>query len=201
MNKKKREPKKDNEDRKTYPITVKDWKSKKDLSIEPKQEIVGYRLKPFIDRMMVDGILKNAMPIWNDEDKSVYFIRGHVAGSLVAKMKELQVLDLWFIPIYEDEEIKSDWAKEQHIEYYHKEGIMKEEPKGLNLKELESKLHTALENETEESFANWLNSIRRQERMYSEEDIINALHSVELKDNKDYSKIYNGMKEWFEQRI
>lgn len=37
------------------------------------------------------------------------------------------------------------------------------------------------------------------ERMYSEEDIINALHSVELKDNKDYSKIYNGMKEWFEQ--
>jgi hypothetical protein len=39
----------------------------------------------------------------------------------------------------------------------------------------------------------------QQERSYSEEDIINALHSVELKDNKDYSKIYNGMKEWFEQ--
>jgi hypothetical protein len=37
------------------------------------------------------------------------------------------------------------------------------------------------------------------ERSYNEEDIINALHSVELKDNKDYSKIYNGMKEWFEQ--
>ena len=37
------------------------------------------------------------------------------------------------------------------------------------------------------------------ERMYSEEDVINALHSVELKDNKDYSKIYTGMKEWFEQ--
>ena len=34
---------------------------------------------------------------------------------------------------------------------------------------------------------------------YSEEDIINALHSVELKDNKDYSKIYEGMKEWFEK--
>jgi hypothetical protein len=34
---------------------------------------------------------------------------------------------------------------------------------------------------------------------YSEEDIINALHSVELKDKKDYSKIYNGMKEWFEK--
>ena len=91
---------------------------------EPKQEIVGYRLKPSINRMMVDGILKNAMPVWNDEDKSVYFIRGHVAGSLVAKMKELQVLDLWFIPIYEDEEIKSDWVKEHHLDYYYKEGIM-----------------------------------------------------------------------------
>lgn len=38
-----------------------------------------------------------------------------------------------------------------------------------------------------------------KDRSYSEEDIINALHSVELKDNKDYSKIYNGMKDWFEQ--
>jgi hypothetical protein len=34
------------------------------------------------------------------------------------------------------------------------------------------------------------------ERMYSEEDIMNALHSVELKNNKDYSKIYNSMKEF-----
>jgi hypothetical protein len=99
---------------------------------EPKQEIVGYRLKPSIDRMMVDDILKNAMPIWNDEDKSVYFIRGHVAGSLVAKMKELQVLDLWFIPIYEDEEIKSDWVKENHLEYYYKEGIMSNKSKQQN---------------------------------------------------------------------
>jgi hypothetical protein len=36
----------------------------------------------------------------------------------------------------------------------------------------------------------------QQERMYSEEDIMNALHSVELKNNKDYSKIYNSMKEF-----
>ena len=38
---------------------------------------------------------------------------------------------------------------------------------------------------------------------FSEEEVmnilINSLHSVELKDNKDYSKIYNGMKDWFEQ--
>ena len=32
---------------------------------------------------------------------------------------------------------------------------------------------------------------------YTEEDLINALHSVELKNNKDYSKIYEGMKEYF----
>ena len=40
-----------------------------------------------------------------------------------------------------------------------------EKSKGLNLKELESKLNTALENETEESLANWLNSIRRLETL------------------------------------
>ena len=49
------------------------------------------------------------------------------------------------------------------------------------------------------NYVKWLENKLQQERMYSEEDIINALHSVELKDNKDYTKIYNGMKEWFEQ--
>jgi hypothetical protein len=43
------------------------------------------------------------------------------------------------------------------------------------------------------------NRDNQAERMYSEEDIINALHSVELKDNRNYSKIYVGMKEWLEQ--
>ena len=90
-----------------------------------RQEIVGYRLKPSIDRLMVDGVLKNAMPIWNKEDKAVYFIRGHIAGSLVARMKALQVLDLWFTPIYENEEVKSDWVKQEHLAHYHEVGIMK----------------------------------------------------------------------------
>jgi hypothetical protein len=39
----------------------------------------------------------------------------------------------------------------------------------------------------------------QQERSYSEEDVMNALHSVELKHNKNYSKIYEGMKQWFIQ--
>jgi hypothetical protein len=113
---------------KKFPDLYYDWRETL-IKEEPKQEIVGYRLKPSIDRSIVDGILKKAMPIWNDEDKSVYFIRGHVAGSLVAKMKELQVLDLWFTPIYEDEEIKSDWIKDNHLEHYYKEGIMADKPK------------------------------------------------------------------------
>jgi hypothetical protein len=91
---------------------------------ELKQEIVGYRLNPNIDRKMINSILETPMPIWNDQDKSVYFIRGHVAGSLVAKLKELGVIDLWFTPIYEDDEVKSDWVKEHHLEHYHKEGVM-----------------------------------------------------------------------------
>jgi hypothetical protein len=39
----------------------------------------------------------------------------------------------------------------------------------------------------------------KEQEMYSDKDIINALHSLELKDNKNYSKIYNGMKEFIKQ--
>ncbi len=91
-----------------------------------KEEIVGYRLKPHVDRRIPDGILKVAMPIWNEGDKSVYFIRGHVAGSLVRRMRELGVLDIWFEPIYESREVKSDWAAPHHLDFYHKEGMMKD---------------------------------------------------------------------------
>jgi hypothetical protein len=37
------------------------------------------------------------------------------------------------------------------------------------------------------------------ERKYSLADIKNALHSVELKDNKNYFKIWKGMEEWFDK--
>jgi len=92
-----------------------------------EQEIFGYRLKPHISRFIVDGILQNPMPIWNDEDKSVYFIRGHVGGSLVARLRELEVLDIWFTPIYK--EVKSDWIQDHHLAYYRQEGIMSNELK------------------------------------------------------------------------
>ena len=40
---------------------------------------------------------------------------------------------------------------------------------------------------------------KARQTMYSEEDVMNALHSVELKYDRDFTKIYKGMKEWFEQ--
>ena len=89
-----------------------------------EKEIVGYRIKPNVNRFMVDGVLNHAMPIWDEEDKSAYFIRGHVGGSLVRRLKELQVLDLWFSPIYEDEEVKSNWTEKRHLDFYYKTGLM-----------------------------------------------------------------------------
>jgi hypothetical protein len=40
---------------------------------------------------------------------------------------------------------------------------------------------------------------KARQTMYSEEEVMNALHSVELKYDRDFTKIYKGMKEWFEQ--
>lgn len=145
---------------------------------EPKQEtlkeqIVGYRLKPHIDRVMIDSILKNTMPIWNDNDKSVYFIRGHVAGSLVAKLKELQVLDLWFMPIYESEEVESDWVKEHHLEYYYEKGIMSDKSKQETLEEAMNQ-EGYIESDYDKIWRDGVEfgSKWQAERMYSEEEVI-----------------------------
>ena len=91
-----------------------------------KRDITGYRLKPNIEKGMVDRVINYSMPNWDDNDKSIYFIRGHVGGSLVAKLKELGVLNLWFTPIY-NKDVKT-WCKEHHYNYYYKEGLMAELP-------------------------------------------------------------------------
>ena len=39
----------------------------------------------------------------------------------------------------------------------------------------------------------------QQERSYSEEEIMNALHSVELKYNRDFTKIYEGVLEYLKE--
>jgi hypothetical protein len=49
---------------------------------------------------------------------------------------------------------------------------------------------------------NWITGPDLQwqgQRAYTKADIRNALHSVELRDNKDYSKIWKGLEEWFDQ--
>lgn len=88
------------------------------------ENIVGYRVKNSEFRAYADKILGIAMPKWNDDDSSVYFIRGHIAGYLVAKLRDLGVLDIWFEPIYEDNEVESDWVQPHHLEYYINQGKM-----------------------------------------------------------------------------
>jgi hypothetical protein len=83
-----------------------------------REKIVGYKLKDFVDRFTVDRVLKESMSYYGDillsgvskpaiemtkEEKSVYFTRGHVGGSLVQRMRDLKVLDIWFEPIYESQ--------------------------------------------------------------------------------------------------
>jgi hypothetical protein len=87
-----------------------------------EKEIQGYRLNGVADKFTVDAVLRYAMPKWDDQDPSVYFIRGHLGGCLVAKLKELKVLDLWLEPIYHP---VNTWIKENHEGYYKKEGIFK----------------------------------------------------------------------------
>jgi hypothetical protein len=72
-------------------------------------------------------------------------------------------------------------------------------PKQQTLEELSLQKYPFSNSERNAFITGYNQSKEEEQNMYSEEDIINALHSVELKDNKDYSKIYNGMKEWFEQ--
>jgi hypothetical protein len=39
----------------------------------------------------------------------------------------------------------------------------------------------------------------QQERSYSKEEIMNALHSVELKYNRDFTKIYEGVSKYLKE--
>ncbi len=79
------------------------------------REIIGYKLNGVAERKDVDRLLNYSMPHYGDillsgrsvnviqmteEEKSVYFTTGHVGGSLVQRLRELKVLDIWFEPIY-----------------------------------------------------------------------------------------------------
>jgi hypothetical protein len=100
-----------------------------------------------------------------------------------------------------------------HLYYDWRETLVKEKPKQETLEGADKVLETEINywyketgSLTSENIVRRAYSLgitegakKQAERMYSEEDVINALHSVELKDNKNYSKVYTGMKEWFEQ--
>lgn len=101
------------------PIVVDD--EEKEPEIE-RNDIVGYKLSGVASRPTVDAVLGQSMPHYGDillsgkskdvpnmtdEEKSVYFTRGHVGGSLVQRCKELKILDIWFVPVFEDDCKKS----------------------------------------------------------------------------------------------
>lgn len=87
-----------------------------------EKEIIGYRLNGVITKQVVNALLQYQMPNWYDNDKSVYFLKGHIGGSLVKKLRDLKVFDLWFSPIYNG--LDASWLKKEHIDYYTNVGIM-----------------------------------------------------------------------------
>jgi hypothetical protein len=93
------------------------FETNREQNMEQKK-IIGYKLNGTVDRKTVDRFLGETMSYCGDvllsgkskhcnemteEEKSVYFTRGHVEGSLVKKCRQACVLDLWFTPIYEPE--------------------------------------------------------------------------------------------------
>lgn len=86
---------------------------------------IGYKLKDESDKDYVDRLIFGEKLVYippgervgDDQDymhrsvpertmtindKGLYFIRGHIGGSLVMKAKELGILDTHFEPVYED---------------------------------------------------------------------------------------------------
>lgn len=120
----------------------------------------------------------------------------------------------WFVknPNCEEIEVVDVRSLGVYGSYYpYKIIIPKEESKQETLEEAAERLYpTTINSFTDSGFdmseterlifingAKWQKE--QDKKLYNEEEIINALHSVELRDDKDYSKIYNGMKKWFEQ--
>ena len=90
-------------------------------------ELIGYRLKNEDDRDTVDKAIFGATARWiprrdrPSEDaypfvdvpifrmgrwnNNLYFIRGHIAGCLVIKARQDGLLDKYFEPVYENEQV------------------------------------------------------------------------------------------------
>jgi len=74
-----------------------------------------------------------------------------------------------------------------------------QEPKQETLEEAYNKIYKEIDF-SEFDFASFAIGVKyQQERSYSEKEIMNALHSVELKYNRDFTKIYEGMLEFLKE--
>lgn len=63
------------------------------------KELIGYKLNGVVSKEIVDRVIKYKMPEYN----GLYFVKGHLGGSLVQEAKNLGILDKWFIPVYEEQ--------------------------------------------------------------------------------------------------
>jgi hypothetical protein len=101
--------------------------------------------------------------------------------------------------------LPDEWAKIAAYKIYKSISDKIEEPKQETLEEASSRLlYSKYPFHPPQDSGYWKDMFLegakwQQKRRYSDEEVMNALHSVELKYNKDFTKIYEGMKEWFEQ--
>jgi len=69
-------------------------------------KIIGYKLNGVVSKEIADRTLQ-----WKSLDyDGLYFIEGHLGGSMVAEAKRLDILDKWFTPVYEPEYKAGDWV-------------------------------------------------------------------------------------------
>jgi len=82
-------------------LTLEEWDSIVNNSKQDNmKEIIGYKLNGVVSKEIADRVLK-----WQSSDyDGLYFIKGHIGGSLVAEAKRLDILDKWFEPVYKQEE-------------------------------------------------------------------------------------------------
>lgn len=60
------------------------------------KELIGYKLNGVVSKEIADRVIG-----WTSTDyDGLYFVKGHLAGSLVNEAKKLDILDKWFEPVY-----------------------------------------------------------------------------------------------------
>jgi hypothetical protein len=106
-----------------------------------------------------------------------------------------------FVEVKEKQHFEADKSKRINplngVYYSYKIILPQEEPKQETLEVAAERLKIEWKIDRPQDFikgAKW-----QAEKSYSEEEIMNALHSVELKYNRDFTKIYEGMLEYLKE--